>query len=121
MAAETARRPYVHVPVTVSVQAQEFLATLKDPALMPAYPEPDDLAGWEKVRAHAEADGKAKSAPLLQPTIGGGSPSDVLFVGIILSIALIPFFAFREIGRVIGERELHALLFHKREAAAAHP
>jgi len=29
------------------------------------------------------------------PTIGGGSPSDVLFVGIILSIALIPFFAFK--------------------------
>jgi len=28
------------------------------------------------------------------PTIGGGSPRDVLFVGIILSIALIPFFAF---------------------------
>ena len=49
------------------------------------------------------------------PTIGGGSPRDVLFVGIILSIALIPFFAFREIGRVIGERELHALLFFKRD------
>ena len=45
------------------------------------------------------------------PTIGGGTPSGVFFVGIILAIALIPFFAFREIGRVIGERALHALMF----------
>ena len=58
---------------------------------------------------------KGKTIGESLPTIGGGSPSDVLFVGIILSIALIPFFAFREIGRVIGERELHALLFFKRD------
>jgi fumarate reductase subunit C len=45
------------------------------------------------------------------PTIGGGTPSGVFFVGIILAIALIPFFAFREVGRVIGERALHALMF----------
>jgi hypothetical protein len=45
------------------------------------------------------------------PSIGGGSLSGIFFVGIILSIALIPFFAFREIGRVIGTRELHARLF----------
>ena len=38
------------------------------------------------------------------PTIGGGTPSGVFFVGIILAVALIPFFAFREAGRVIGER-----------------
>ena len=49
------------------------------------------------------------------PTIGGGTPSGVLFAGIILFIALIPFFAFREIGRVIGQRELRALLFFKRD------
>jgi hypothetical protein len=48
------------------------------------------------------------------PSIGGGSPSGIFFVGIILSIALIPFFAFREIGRVMGERELHSLIFHRR-------
>jgi hypothetical protein len=40
-------------------------------------------------------------------------------VGIILSIALMPFFAFREIGRVIGERELHALIFTDGAEAAA--
>ena len=45
------------------------------------------------------------------PSIGGGTLSGVFFVGIILAVALIPFFAFREIGRVIGERELHSLMF----------
>jgi len=45
------------------------------------------------------------------PIIGDGSLSGVFFVGIILAVALIPFFAFREIGRAIGEGELHALLF----------
>ena len=60
------QRPFVHVPETVSPEAQAFLRTMKDPALTPAFPDPGNLAGWEKVRAFAEADGKAKSAPLLQ-------------------------------------------------------
>ena len=45
------------------------------------------------------------------PNIGGGSPSGVFFVAIILSVGLIPFFAFREIGRVIGKHELRSLIF----------
>ena len=45
------------------------------------------------------------------PDIGGGSPSGVFFVAIILSVGLIPFFAFREIGRVIGKHELRSLIF----------
>ena len=53
------------------------------------------------------------------PSIGGGSLSGVFFVGIILSVALIPFFAFREVGRAIGERELHSLLFTDGAKAAA--
>jgi len=36
------------------------------------------------------------------PNIGGGSPSGVFSVGIILAVALIPFFAFREVGQAIG-------------------
>jgi hypothetical protein len=54
---------------------------------------------------------KGKTIGASVPSIGDGTPSGVFFVGIILAIALIPFFAFREIGRVIGTRELHALLF----------
>ena len=45
------------------------------------------------------------------PEIGGGSPSGVFFVAIILSVGLIPFFAFREISRVIGKHELRSLIF----------
>ena len=53
------------------------------------------------------------------PSIGGGSPSGVFFVGIILAVALIPFFAFRAVGRAIGERELHSLMFTGGPKAAA--
>jgi hypothetical protein len=53
------------------------------------------------------------------PSIGGGSPSGVFFVGIILAVALIPFFAFRAVGRAIGEQELHALIFTGGPKAAA--
>lgn len=53
------------------------------------------------------------------PIIGGGSPTDVVFVGIILAIALMPFFAFSEVGRVIGEPELHSLMFTGGPKAAA--
>ena len=66
MSTPAQQQPYVHIPETISQQAQAFLRTLQDPALIPAFPEADNLAGWEKVRAFAEADGKAKSAPLLQ-------------------------------------------------------
>ena len=54
------------------------------------------------------------------PSIGGGSLSGVFFfVGIILVVALIPFFAFRAVGRAICERELHALMFTGGPKAAA--
>jgi len=38
---------------------------------------------------------------------------------IIISILLIPFFAFREIGQVIGERELHSLIFTRKRSLFA--
>ena len=66
MTTQTEQRPYVHIPVTVSSQAQEFLATLKDPALVPEFPDLADLSGWRKLQAWADGDGKAKSEPLLK-------------------------------------------------------
>jgi hypothetical protein len=45
------------------------------------------------------------------PDIGGGTIGGLLAVTTIMSFALIPFFAFREIGRALGEAELHALIF----------
>jgi monoterpene epsilon-lactone hydrolase len=68
----TDSQPYVHIPETVSRQAQEFLRTLKDPHLNPAFPDPADIPAWKKVQAWAEADGKAKSEPLVkryEPTV----------------------------------------------------
>jgi hypothetical protein len=37
----------------------------------------------------------------------------IVSVGAIVFVSLIPFFAFREIGRVIGKRELWSLLFSR--------
>jgi acetyl esterase/lipase len=59
-------QPYVHIPETVSRETQEFLRTLEDPALTPTFPDPADISGWKKLQARAEADGKAKSEPLLK-------------------------------------------------------
>lgn len=56
------------------------------------------------------------------PIIGGGSIKGILSVSVIVMIALIPFFAFRELARVIGARELHALLLTRgAEAGALQP
>lgn len=60
------QRPFVNVPVTVSKEAQAFLAAMKNPALVPQFPEAHDIAGWKKLQAAAEADGIAKSEPLLK-------------------------------------------------------
>jgi hypothetical protein len=45
------------------------------------------------------------------PTIGGGSLQGVLSVALIMTFALIPYFAFRELSRAIGADELRALFF----------
>ena len=55
--------------------------------------------------------GKFKGKTIAEsfPHIRDESLREFLFVIIIFTIALIPFFSFREIGRVFGERELRAL------------
>ena len=60
------QEPYVNVPETISKQAQEFLRTLKDPALMPPFPEATDLVGWKKLEEMMEAEGRARSEPFLK-------------------------------------------------------
>ena len=44
------------------------------------------------------------------PVIGGGSLKGIFSVAAILFVGLIPFFAFRELARVIGQNELRSLL-----------
>lgn len=43
-------KPFVHIPDTVSKEAQEFLRTFTAPPEMPPLPAPDDLAGWKRTR-----------------------------------------------------------------------
>ena len=47
------------------------------------------------------------------PDIGGGSLKGIFFLGATVFVALIPFFAFREISRVIGANELWSLLLSR--------
>jgi hypothetical protein len=57
----------------------------------------------------------AKSLPL----VGGGTLKGFICVVALMFVSLIPFFAFREIGRVIGEDKLWELLFKRGTTAAA--
>jgi uncharacterized protein (DUF1810 family) len=61
--------------------------------------------------------------PLFQsiPDIGGGTLQGILMVGIIMSVVLTPFFAFRELGRAIGTEQLRSLLFGGKTKAGAAP
>lgn len=85
MNSTTQQETFLHIPETVSEEAQEFLRSLKDPALAPAFPDPSDLAGWKKVQAFVEKDALAQSDPIVRryaPTVtersvGGVSVQDV--------------------------------------------
>ena len=48
------------------------------------------------------------------PTLGGGTLKGIFGVGFIVFIVLMPFFALREFGRVIGEDKLYELFFTRR-------
>jgi hypothetical protein len=48
------------------------------------------------------------------PPIFGGSLKGILSVGVMCFVVLLPFFAFREVGRVVGRRELSALILKRR-------
>jgi hypothetical protein len=47
-------------------------------------------------------------------TVGGGTFKGIIVVGFIMFIVLMPFFALREFGRVVGENELYELFFVRR-------
>ncbi len=50
---------------TVSPQARKYLESLPDPATLPAWPAPDDLAGWKR----AWKAGEAESEPRVKATL----------------------------------------------------
>jgi hypothetical protein len=49
--------------------------------------------------------------------IGSGRLEAIFSVGALMFVMLIPFFAFRELGRVIGEEKLRALIYGRRTKA----
>ncbi|HEY6304386.1 MAG TPA: alpha/beta hydrolase [Terriglobales bacterium] len=75
------QEPFLHIPETVSKEAQDFLRTLKDPALAPPFPEPGDHVSWKKVQAFVEQEVRALSDVIVKryaPTVAertlGGIP-----------------------------------------------
>ncbi|MGL4554622.1 MAG: alpha/beta hydrolase [Gemmataceae bacterium] len=53
---EDEAKPFVHVPGTVSAEFREHLKKLPDPALRPAWPAPDDVAGWARFHQTREKE-----------------------------------------------------------------
>src|SRR5690349_3515158 len=53
-------KPFMQVPDTVSPEARKYLETLPDPATIPAWPAPDDVAGWKKAWDATEAASEPK-------------------------------------------------------------
>jgi hypothetical protein len=51
------------------------------------------------------------------PKLGGGGAEGMLLVGLMVFIVLIPFFSFTEVARVIGEDNLHSLIFKRRASS----
>jgi hypothetical protein len=56
---------------------------------------------------------KGKTVAESYPNIGGGTPRGILSMIVIITVLLIPFFAYREIGKIIGMGKLHSLLFSR--------
>jgi hypothetical protein len=48
------------------------------------------------------------------PALGGGGVEGMLLVGLMVFIVLIPFFAFTEVARAIGEDKLLSIIFKRR-------
>jgi hypothetical protein len=57
---------------------------------------------------------RGKSLSESMPDLGGGTLAGLLAVAVIMSVALIPFFAFKEIRRAYGGAAFDSLLFKKR-------
>lgn len=62
-----------------------------------------------------------KSLADSMPHIGGVTWQGKLTVWAVTTVSLLPFFALREIGRLLGEGQLWRLMFHARPAATTGP
>jgi acetyl esterase/lipase len=65
-------RPFVQVADTVSPQARKYLESLPDPATLPAWPAPNDSAGWKRAWAASVAESEPRVRATLEryrPTV----------------------------------------------------
>ncbi len=58
------------------------------------------------------AHGKTIAASF--PELAGGRLLDIIALGLIVSVCLVPFFAFREVSRELGEGRLWRILLARR-------
>lgn len=68
--------------------------------LVSAYALEETVIGL--VRGHSLADSL--------PTVGGGGVRGYLAISLIMAVAMVPYFTFRELGRVLGRERLRALI-----------
>ena len=54
---------------------------------------------------------KGESLAQSAPELGGGTPAGIAAIALIMCVALIPFFAFKELRRVYGGAEFDSLVF----------
>jgi hypothetical protein len=47
------------------------------------------------------------------PSVAGGTPQGILIALVIVSCALVPYFTFKELGKILGDDVLHVLLFER--------
>lgn len=63
--AQELTEPYLHIPATISPEAQAILRLLPDPKKLPAFPEPDDVLAWKAAQQAAEARNLENQKPLV--------------------------------------------------------
>src|SRR5262245_13507985 len=59
-------KPFLNIPDAISEEAKTFLRTLKDPSLNPPFPDEDNIEGWKKLQAGADANATKMSEPILK-------------------------------------------------------
>jgi hypothetical protein len=79
---------------------------------------PNDMAKSKTSAAHGHIQGdtaahrlRGRTVAASMPTIGGGGLAGLASVAVILFVAMIPFFAFRNLSLVLGADRLKSLLF----------
>jgi hypothetical protein len=77
------------------------------------------LVGFDLIEEIVVGSLRGKSIAESIWSVGGGTLEGILSVGIIIFVVLIPYFAFREMAKVVGEHQMRELLFVRRTKLGA--